>query len=595
MVASSKRVTEIQADLERFYGRAHRSMERADKMHNQDFSGLIDVPYEIRVFLSSTASNIIDGYRNQIRTNEPTVNFQPTNATRVAERHSVLMKKWGYGMLERERLRGAIDPNLQCGFDLLLRGAACKKVVVDVDNMVGPAPKKNSKAYKNWEVKALNYWPYMSRAIDPLSVFPSPGDIKPLPFIIEKQRRPAAMLWAQYPEWRDPKRETKEGRNPARLVTWLEYWSKDDYIVEADGEIVFEKENPYGFVPYIFEWSGLGRAHSDGDPTHLAVGILTHILGELEEEVRLKTAISVQTQMHVFPPILTTEDPRKVAAQFGLGPGKVIRHPPGQPPVYMNYPPPNENLYRFLSAIQENISRIASSALSGGRDPGVQYGVLQAQMVGQALTTIAPIRATLDGMATQTLNMMGTMARKMDLHMSILGTMEPVEEPIKVSGDDFDHMSFNVSFEAVDPAENDRALMVGEALRRAGDISQRTFWEKYLKHVIADPEQEYVNLWEEAILEHMLKSGALSQIVMDESMQAQLKQQAQQAQQGVQETLQQTKGPSGPGGTPTNDTISVGGRLAAQEMERISGAPGSLTPPRDTMARAMDTATKSGG
>lgn len=582
MAASSKRVTEIQANLERFYGRAHRAMERADKMHNQDFSGLIDVPYEIRVFLSSTAANIIDGYRNQIRTNEPTVNFQPSSHTRAAERHATMMKKWGYGMLERERLRGAIDPNLQCGFDLLLRGAACKKVVVDVDNMMEPMPKKNSKAFKDWEVRAMNCWPYMSRAIDPLSVFPAPGDYKPLPFMIEKQRRPAAQMWAQYPEWRDPKRESKEGQNPARLVTWLEYWSKDEYIVEADGEVVFEKENPYGFVPYIFEWSGLGRAHSDADPSHLAVGILTHILGELEEEVRLKTAISVQTQMHVFPPILTTEDPRKVAAQFGLGPGKVIRHPPGQPPQYMNYPAPNENLYRFLGAIQENISRIASSALSGGRDPGVQYGVLQAQMVGQALTTIAPIRATLDGIASQTVNMMGSMARKMDLHMSVRGTMEVVEEPFSVSGADFDHMSFEVTFEAVDPAENDRALMVGEALRRAGDISQRTFWEKYLKHVIADPDQEYINLWEESILQQMLQSGALSQIVMDDAMKAQMQQQAEGAMQGAQETM----------GLPPSDTVSVEGRLAAQEMEAISGRPGSLTPPRAMMERGMDTATK---
>ena len=584
MVASSKKITEIQADLERFYSRAHRSMERADKLHNQDFTGLIDVPYEIRVFLSSTAANIIDGYRNQIRTTEPTVNFSPSANTRAAERQGVLMKKWGYGMMERERLRAAIDPNLQCGFDLLLRGAACKKIVVDVDGMVGPAPKKNSKAFKDWEAKALNCWPFISRAIDPLSVFPSPGDVKPLPFMIEKQRRPAAMLWAQYPEWRDPKRETKEGKNPARLVTWIEYWSKDEYIVEADGELVFEKENPYGFVPYIFEWSGLGRAHSDADPSHLAVGILTHILGELEEEVRLKTAISVQTQMHVFPPILTTEDPRKVAAQFGLGPGKVIRHPPGNPPQYMNYPAPNENLYRFLDAIQQNISRLAGAALSGGRDPGVEYGVLQAQMVGQALTTIAPIRATLNGIATQTLNMMGTMVRKMDLNMTIKGTMETIEEPFSVQGSDFDHMSFDVSFEAVDPAENDRALMVGEALRRAGDISQRTFWEKYLKHVIADPEQEYINLWEEAILQHLLQSGALSNVVMDEAMQAQLQQQGEQATQGAQETMQQ--------GAPPSDTISMAGRLAASEMEQISGTPGSLTAPREMMARGMDTATK---
>ena len=243
---------------------------------------------------------------------------------------------------------------------------------------------------------------------------------------------------------------------------------KPKYIVEADGELVFEKENPYGCVPYIFEWSGLGRAHADGDPSHLAVGILTHVMGELEEEVRLKTAISVQTQMHVFPPILTTEDPRKVAAQFGIGPGKVIRHAPGQPPEYMKYPPPNENLYRFLDAIHSNISRVSSSALSGGREPGVGYGVLQAQMIGQALTTIAPVLATLDSIGTQTLDMMAGQARIMDLHMTLFGSSEEAEGTFNITGKDFAHQNFDVTFEAVDPAENDRALMVGEALRSAG-------------------------------------------------------------------------------------------------------------------------------
>jgi hypothetical protein len=160
--------------------------------------------------------------------------------------------------------------------------------------------------------------------------------------------------------------------------------------------------------------------------------------------------------------------------------------------------------------------------------------------------------------------------------------MEEVEEPFSVSGDDFEHMSFEVTFEAVDPAENDRALMVGEALRRAGDISQRTFWEKYLKHVIADPDQEYINLWEESILQQMLQSGALSQIVMDDAMKAQMQQQAEGAMGAAQETM----------GLPPSDTVSVEGRLAAQEMENISGRPGSLTPPRAMMERGMDTSTK---
>ena len=95
MVASNKQITKIHAELERYYSRAHRQMERADRIHNQDFTGLVDVPYEIRVFLSSTAANIVQSYRNQIRTDEPTVNFSPGGTSRAAERQGILMQRGG--------------------------------------------------------------------------------------------------------------------------------------------------------------------------------------------------------------------------------------------------------------------------------------------------------------------------------------------------------------------------------------------------------------------------------------------------------------------------------------------------------------------
>ena len=63
-----------------------------------------------------------------------------------------------------------------------------------------------------------------------------------------------------------------------------------------------------------------------------------------------------------------------------------------------------------------------------------------------------------------------------------------------------------------------------------------------------------------------------------------MQQQGEQATQGAEQTMQQ--------GAPPSDTISVAGRLAASEMEQISGTPGSLSAPREMMARGMDTATK---
>ena len=574
-------VEERYESMRKYYSTYHGQARAVDQMYRQAFDGILDVPYEVRIFKSATAANIVEGFRNQIRTNEPTVTYMAYGSSEKARKHATLLQKWGYGQLRREREMSVLDPNLQCGLDLLLRGAACKKIVVDTDKIVGKPPKRGSASYSDWESKSIRTWPYVSKAIDPLSLFPSPGTRKPLTFMIERQTRAAGEIEGSYPHWVNKDKK----QDPTRLVEWLEYWTDDYYTVIADGNEVISKPNPYGFVPYIFEWSGLGKVHADGGPEHLGISILTHVLGELEEEVRLKTAISVQTQMHVFPPILTIEDPRKVARQFGVGPGKVIQHPPGHPPQYMQYPPPNENMFRMLDVIQGNISRVQSSALSGGRESGVHYGVLQAQMIGQALTTIAPVLTTLDTIGTRTLNMMADMARNMELHMAVEGTQEGTEGTYRVNPNDFNHDNFTVTFEAVDPAENDRALLVGESLRRAGDITQRTLWKKYAKHVVEDADEEEMGLLEEKILQQLVASGQLGMAVLDRDVQEQMMEQADEAVDNTREGIM-----------PQNrrqESVPEVAAQQAQELETIAGRPGLHTIPRDVAEQGMAAATPS--
>lgn len=556
--------------MENHYALTHNQMRRGDLLHEQEYERFVDVPYEVRIYKSSTPTKIIDGFRNQIRTNEPTVNVRPFGTSDKASKEALLMQKWGYGTLEQERVQGVMDPNAQCAMDLLLRGAACKKIVVDVDRMIGDAPRKGTKAYREWELRAARTWPFHSIALDPLTVFPSPGQRKPFPFMIEQQQRFAGDLWAQYPDWEDPRRGSKDGDKPSRPVVWIEYWDNSMYYLVADGVFVQQpKVNPYGFVPYIYEWSGMGRSHADGDPVHLAVGILTNIEGELIQEVQLKTAISVQTQMHVFPPILTTDDARKVARQFGVGPGKVIQHAPNNPPTYMDYPPPNENHYRFLEQIEGNIARVMSPALSGGSDSSVRYGVLNAQRIGQALTTIAPVRATLNSIGTQTLNMMSQMANVMKLDMAVSGTQESVGELFLIKGDTHKHQNFDVTFEAVDPSENDRALLIGQAMRRSGDISQRTFWEVYAKDTVRDPDEEEARLDEEKVMLQLFESGVMMESVLSEEVNDEL---GSGDVSGVRDAIGETVRGGG-ASTP-------GGEAQASQARQLAGTSVDRTAPR---------------
>ena len=562
------------------YAGMHARMIRQDKIFEKQFMDLIDVPYELRIFESSTGSNIVEGFRNQLRTDKPTVVFRATGRSKAHESHANLMQKWGYGQLRMERIASKDDPTLQNGFDLLLRGACCKKILVDVDKLPAKMPtKKGTKKWMDWEYKAMDLWPFVSRAIDPLSVYPDPSDRKPLGYIVEKQYRTAGELERAYPNWENKYKD----KGPGREVEWLEYWDPERYVCEAEGQMLIEKENPYGFVPYIFEYSGMGKRHYDNDPRHLAIGVLTHVMGELEEEVRLKTSISVQTQMHIFPPILTVDDPQTVADQFTAGPGKVVKHQPNFPPEYMKYPEPNENLYQFLGTIDSNISHIYSPALAGGRSPGVDTGVQQAQQIGQSLKHIAPIVATMDSVGTQTLAMMAMMAKKMDIHQTVEGSMEDGGENFATRGNDFTHLNFDVTFEIVDPAENDRAMLAGMALRRNGDISQQTLWEKYAKHIIEDYEEERTRLLEEQVLAGLVESGALIQIAMSRAVQEQMGGEAEAAAGAAEGTGIQDR---------RTETTPVEAATRTTELEQLSGQAGLGSIPREVAQQGFAAATE---
>ena len=389
-----------------------------------------------------------------------------------------------------------------------------------------------------------------------------------------------------YPLWSDPLKTRlaiPQQSSPAREVEWLEYWSaplirnnelveQGWYIVEVDGEKVLEKENPYLIVPYIYEFSGLGRKHADGDPHHMGVGLLRRKRGEMQAEVILKTILLAEAQMHAFPTVLTTDDAQQVAKQFAVGPGRVIKHAPQQEPKYLERPVPNANLYTFLSQVKADISTVANPALQGQRS--ADYGILQAQLTGQALTHLRPIREALDEIGTHTLNMMASLARVMDLDMS------------GVQSKDFTHENFSVSFDVVTPEENERLLMSGQTLRRLNDISRRTYWEKFAKSIVEDPEEENLRLMEEQLLAQAISSGAMLQVVMQEGNLQQGIEKQQEVQQDIRKQVRKQ-------GLTDLEQRALQNR--ASTTESMMGMPGQLSQAMQTATEGAQSATKQEG
>ena len=374
-------------------------------------------------------------------------------------------------------------------------------------------------------------FPWLVKAVDPLSVFPAPGSKRTPAYVLECQTRTVLDMQMHYADhWHDPiVRRGGKKRKPSDPVKWLEFWSgptfKDgkqvdpgQYVVEADGIRIIDEPNPYGVLPYVFSYSGLGRANFDGEPSHLSEGILDSVVGELEEEIRIKTAWAHQWLFSAYPRLLTTDDPRRVRRQFMVSAGSVIKYNPGEKPEWMEQAPPNEAMLRFLEVITANIQRKVSPSLTE-RPSGVDAGIHQALLLGQALKVISPIRRALDIMGGELLNGMAKQMKALSLRMNVSGGTERQDR--MVNGSDWKAYTFKVQFEAIDPVENDRRMLAGLALRRERAdglplISRRTFMERYMGGVIDNIDDEEAQLIAEAAVAQLVASGQLLQSVMME-------------------------------------------------------------------------------
>jgi hypothetical protein len=540
---------------EHYYSAAHSQMRAADNLYNQAYSLAIDLPENIAVHRSSKATQIVDNLRDQIRVDEPVVVYRERGPKQKDQEHKATMEMWGQNILAQMSQSGMIDPLGQAPHDLILRGAACVKLIVREDSLDDKPPKVSKRA---WESEMSHKPHFLIKPVDALNCYPSPSN--ELTYMIERQTRRVIDIRESYPHWTDPKakRLTKNlSDNPLREVEWLEYWTRDEYIVEVDGERIIDTANPYGIIPYVYRYSGLGRYNADGNPRHLAVGILHSIQGELEAEIEVKTAMRAAWQYHVFPRLLTTDDPSQVAQQFQKGPGAVIKHAPERPPQWLESPPPNQHMMEFLGSIEESIRRTIPAALM---ERQADAGIHQAMLIGQALKIISPVKKALNSMGTEIVNKLSHLMAWFELPMSVQGPRDGSSDRM-VKGKDFTHHQFEVTFEATDPSEDDRRMLSALAVKREpGLISRATYRERFLKGVIPNGEEEEERIMAEAVIDQLVGSGMLVQEVMAQ-MQAQ--EQEQQTSSAVQGLASDMMGMAG----ATAETVGA----REQEVEGIMG------------------------
>jgi hypothetical protein len=554
---------------ERHYSRMTQKMGRNKDVYYQRQQVYATLPDGVVPFRSSRGTGVVDDLAEQINLFDPVVTARSFGTSQAAMKSASVQRRWGEQLL--------MDARVQIGQgvkDMTMMGAGAIKWLLN-PVVASPVAHREDETDADHELrmsvheKQIAHEPvFIVHAIDPMNLFPGTSRGR-LQYVLERQERRALDMWEQYPNWEDSraKKFTKAKReNPLRTVEWLEYWSwmytgeqwEGWYIVEVDHDRIIEVRNPYMHVPYSFEFSGMGRIDSSGDPETQAMSILDKLDGDLEAEVRLKTAADLQWQYHVLPRLkVKGVSAQDAAKMMNAGPGGVVEIPPNGEFEWMDVVPPTETMLNFIHMVDIAIDRRVNPALSGQNT--ADYGIQQALQLGQAMKAVTDIRGAANKMGEAFLSGAATIMSSYNLKMDIHGTNQKAEPARMVKGNDFKRFSFSVSYEATDPTEDQRKMLALLSVVREPDLlSNETFRKHVLSDIIEDEEEEEARILAEKIISQMVDTGQLMQLVMQRSehlakgteMEEQIKQQAAETAAIAGGVVQGAGGPvpGGPGG-----------------------------------------------
>ena len=517
---SGTNVEDMKTQLESYHGEKIANQRYDDLFYEQNSEALArqNLPEDIEIYKSALATDVVDQVSDQLRTDEPSVIFNAiTNSDREMKRKAHL-EGWGKQVVVDDQHGQDIDAYSQGGKDLALRGEGVIKRLHNTNmpkepvlsDFKGRGKKDDFKeAKQKWQAEMAATSPLLpARAIDPLTCFIPPNAVNPLPYIIEYQRRRQVDIWDDYPDWRGELAKKvwmldgkelqvldDELNDPLREVDWLEYWSKDRYIVIVDGIELFDKENPYGFVPYAHNYSGMGRSDERASSANKAASILSKIRGELLSEIILKTIMFELSQSYVFPRIRVPEG-REDIIKSEMGHRGILTYDEndarGPDSIQWLDPIPiNTAVSGFLAEAQNAIARRVNPILSGQGNQDSEFGVLEALRIGQATKGIQEITTNLNRLATASLRQAAQMVIALDLKMTVTATANNGGNDFVMKASDLKtYKQIEVHFDAIDQLEQTRQQQAGMTLFRGGAITRRTLHTKYLHDVVEDAVEE---------------------------------------------------------------------------------------------------------
>ena len=94
---------DLLTELEDHYRDWQAEAELDERMYDQRYASLFKFDYDVDIYQSSTATDIVDTYRNHVRTADPSVMFTPFGSSREADERASQMRRWCEAMLRLQR------------------------------------------------------------------------------------------------------------------------------------------------------------------------------------------------------------------------------------------------------------------------------------------------------------------------------------------------------------------------------------------------------------------------------------------------------------------------------------------------------------
>ncbi len=553
----------LKADLERVHSEKSKQQDLWTRLYYQDVSWLKpNVPQDVAVFPSSTPTDIVDTVADRMRTDEPSVSIRQWGTAPAARDRATLMRRWAEYVMQMDVTHAEVPAYSQASIDIPLMGEA---VIKRLHNPNIPLePLRSSFSSEDEYQEELRVWQGImattntllpARALDPANVFIPPNSSWPFPYAIEYQVRRQVQMWEDYPNFKAMQIEhngrrlrslgrrrltEKDLNNPAREIVWLEYWSEDEYIVEADGFELFRKMNPYGVVPYCHVYSGLGRNDKTNNSARKAMGVLGKLLGEVQTEIEMRTLLMAATRYYIFQRLLVPEGHGHRIAD-AMANGNVIEVPGNDVSAvkWLDSPALSPEVSRALVDLDEKITKRVNPIGRGAPNRDVNSGVQEALATINSDTSLLKMSAAVNRLATQSMRLAAMQMTALGLRQTIVsGTNEEGVARERIVDGSKGHLdrvgAISIEFKAVDPVENSRRQQQGQRLFEGGGITQNRLWTSFLDGIIDDPEEEQIQKDAEDAISAWKNSPEFMQWSVQQFMQQEAAQQQQvQAQQGA--------------------------------------------------------------